>query len=65
MTHRPETSNEITAIENALTNFEELDNYRLNRLRNIRNALNIYRNAYANYNVELAAARRKEIKDIL
>ena len=88
LTHRPEMSNEITAIENSLTNVEDLDNYverfnelevlvhsfvadaesqppnipntdRLNRLMNIRNALNIYRNAYANYDVELAAASKK------
>ena len=77
-----EMSNENTAIENALTNVEDVDNYierfnelevllhsfladaesqppnipntdRLNRLKNIRDDLNVYKNAYANYAVGL------------
>ena len=32
---------------------------RLNRLKNIRTALNVYKNAYANYAVELVAVRKK------
>jgi hypothetical protein len=84
-------SNENTAIENALTNVEDVDNYierfnelevllhsfladaerrppnipntdRLNRLNNIRTALNVYKNAYVNYAVELAAFRTKRLK---
>jgi hypothetical protein len=31
---------------------------RLNRLKNIRTALNVYKNAYVNYAVELAAVRK-------
>jgi hypothetical protein len=87
-TDRPEMSNENTAIENALTNVEDVDNYvelfnelevlvdsflvdaesrppnipntdRLNRLKNIRATLNVYKNAYLNYAVELVAARKK------
>jgi hypothetical protein len=87
-TDRPEMSNENTAIENALTNVEDVDNYvelfnelevlvdsflvdaesrppnipntdRLNRLKNIRAALNVYKNAYLNYAVELVATRKK------
>lgn len=89
MTARPEMSNEITAIENAMTNVEDVDNYverfnelevlvhiftvdaesrapnipntdQLNRLRNIRNALNVYKNLYTNYAVELAAVAKKK-----
>jgi hypothetical protein len=88
ITDRPEMSNENTAIENALNNVEDEDNYverfnelevlvhsfladaesrppnisntdRLNRLKNIRTALNVYKNAYANYAVELVAVRKK------
>jgi hypothetical protein len=87
MTDRPEISNESKAIENALTNVEDVDNYferfndlevlvhsfiadaesrspnipntdRSNRLKNIRAALNVYKNASANYAVELAAVRK-------
>jgi hypothetical protein len=87
-TDRPEMSNEITAIENALTNVVDMDNYvepfselevlvhsfivdaesrppnipntnLLNRIRNIMTALNVYKNAYANYAVELAAVKKK------
>jgi hypothetical protein len=74
-TDRPEMSNEITAIKNALTNVEDMDNYvepfselevlahsfiadaesrppnipntnRLNRIRNIMTALNVYMHAF-------------------
>ena len=50
MTDRPEISNESKAIENALTNVEDVDNYVV--------ALNVYKSASTNYAVELAAVRK-------